>query len=401
MKRIYLDYASTTPLDKKVLKAMSPYLAADFYNPSAIYKEGVAIKKKVNEARATIAKILNGQASDIIFTGSGTESINLAIRGVVNAYRNMHPEKIPHIITSVIEHSAVLEVCRSLEMEAKAEITYVSVDGDGKVELAQIEKSLRDETILVSIMYANNEIGTVQNIKEIARRVKLWKINKKRNAEDYPFVHTDASQAANYFILDREKLGVDMITLDGHKIYGPKGIALLYIKKYIPCVSVIQGGGQEGGFRPGTENVPAIIGFAKALEIAQEMKEKEFVRLIALRDYFFEEIMLAVEAKKIPEVKINGSMEDRLPNNINFCIPNVNAEFLVLELDAKGIACASLSSCENLNNESVSYVVASLPQGKECSRSSIRLSMGRGTRKRDLKRVLKFLPELVQRAIRL
>jgi cysteine desulfurase len=393
MKRIYLDYASTTPIDKKVWKAMKPYFQKDFYNPSAIYKEGVEVKKKVNEARATIARILNAQASDIIFTGNGTESINLAIRGTVEAFRKKNPEKIPHIITSVIEHSSTLEVCRSLEMEAKALVTYLLVDKDGKVKAEDVEKALRDETILVTIMYANNEIGTIEPIKEIARRVKLWKIDKKRNAEDYPFIHTDASQAGNYCLLDREKLGIDMMTLDGHKIYGPKGIALLYIKKYIPCVSIVGGGGQENGLRPGTENVSAIIGMAKALEITQKIREEESARLTPIQDYFITELL-----KIIPQTKINGSREDRLPNNINFCIPNVNAEFLVLLLDAKGIACASLSSCENLNSESISYVVGNLPDGEKCSRSSIRLSMGRATRKRDLKVVLKILPGLVSKA---
>jgi cysteine desulfurase len=372
---------------------MIPYFNLDFYNPSAIYKEGVVIKKKVNEARARIAHILNARSTDIIFTGSGTESVNLAIKGVVTAYKNSNPEKTPHIITSVIEHSAVLEVCRSLEMEAKAEITYLSVGDDGLIKASEVERYLREETILVSIMYANNEIGTIEPIKEIARKIKLWKIEKKRSTEDYPFIHTDASQAANYCVLDREKLGVDLMTLDAHKIYGPKGVALLYIKKYIPCASVIRGGGQEEGLRPGTENVPAVIGMAEALEITQKIKEKESARLTILRNYFFEEIQ-----KIVPEVKINGSIDERLPNNINFCIPNVNAEFLVLELDAKGIACASLSSCENLNDESISYVVGSLPQGNECSRSSIRLSMGRGTTKGDLKKVLKVLPELVKKA---
>jgi cysteine desulfurase len=393
MKRVYLDYASTTPLDKKVLKAMKPYFKRSFFNPSAIYKEGVEIKKKINEAKASVAHILNAQASDIIFTASGTESINLAIRGMVEAYKKSYPEKTPHIITSVIEHSATLEVCRSLEMGARAEVTYLPVDEDGKIKASDVEKALRDETILVTIIYANNEIGTIEPIKEIARRVKLWKLDKKRNAEDYPFVHTDASQAVNYCILDREKLGVDLMTLDGHKIYGPKGVAVLYIKKYVPCEAIIDGGGQEGGMRPGTENVPAIIGMAKALEITQKIKEKESARLIILRDYFFDEI-----TKIFPEAKINGSREERLPNNINFCIPNINAEFLVLELDARGIACASLSSCENLNDESVSYVVKSLPQGGECARSSIRLSMGRGTKIGDLKKVLKVLPELVKKA---
>ena len=278
-------------------------------------------------------------------------------------------------------------------MDALVKITYISVDEDGRVKPADIEKALTEHTILVTVMYANNEIGTLQPIKEIARRVKLWKLHNKREVDGYPFVHTDASQAANYCELDREKLGVDMMTLDGQKIYGPKGVGVLYAKHYIPLVPVIYGGGQEKNLRAGTENIAAIVGMAKALEIAQSMKEKESARLSELRDFFFNEL-----PKVLPRAKINGSKSERLPNNINFCIPHVNAEFLVLELDAKGISCASLSACENLNDESRSYVVASLPQGSECSRSSIRLSMGRYTEKKHLKKVLALLPELCARA---
>ena len=393
MKRIYLDYASTTPVDRKVFKAMTPFFEDLFFNPSALYKEGVEVKKIISEARTSVAKTINAQARDVIFTASGTESVNLAIQGVVQAYRKENPGKMPHIITSVIEHSAVLETCRNLEMDALAKITYVPVSEDGRVKPADIENALNENTILVTVMYANNEIGTLQPIKEIARRVKLWKIHNKKEVSDYPFVHTDASQAANYCELDREKIGVDMMTLDGQKIYGPKGVAVLYAKSYIPLVSITYGGGQEKGLRAGTENISAIVGMAKALEIAQAMKEKESARLSELRDFFFSEL-----PKVLPHAKINGSREERLPNNINFCIPNVNAEFLVLELDAKGIACASLSACENLNDESRSYVVGSLPQGDECSRSSIRLSMGRGTEKSYLKKVLALLPELCARA---
>lgn len=393
MKRIYLDYASTTPVDRKVFKAMKPFFEDSFFNPSALYKEGVEVKKIISEARASVAKIINAQARDVIFTASGTESVNLAIQGTVQAYRKENPGKMPHIITSTIEHSAVLETCRNFEMDALAKITYVPVGEDGRVKPADIENALNENTILVTVMYVNNEIGTLQPVKEIARRVKLWKIHNKKEVSEYPFVHTDASQAANYCELDREKIGVDMMTLDGQKIYGPKGVAVLYAKSYIPLVSITYGGGQEKGLRAGTENIPAIVGMAKALEIAQAMKEKESARLSELRDFFFEEL-----PKVLPFAKINGSREERLPNNINFCIQNVNAEFLVLELDAKGVACASLSACENLNNESRSYVVGSLPQGDECSRSSIRLSLGRGTEKSHLKKVLALLPELCARA---
>ena len=393
MKRIYLDYASTTPVDRKVFKAMKPFFEDSFFNPSALYKEGVEVKKAINEARISVAKNVNAQVRDIIFTASGTESLNLAIQGVTQAYRKENPGKMPHIITSVIEHSAVLETCRNLEMNSLAKITYVSVDEGGRVKPADIEKTLTENTILVTVMYANNEIGTLQPIKEIARRIKLWKLHNEREVNGYPFVHTDASQAVNYCELDREKLGVDMMTLDGQKIYGPKGVGVLYAKHYIPLVSVTYGGGQEKGLRAGTENVAAIVGVAKALEIAKGVKEKESARLSELRDFFFTELI-----KVLPEASINGSKEGRLPNNINFCVRGVNAEFLVLELDACGIACASLSACENLNDESKSYVVGNLPQGGECSRSSIRLSMGRNTEKKHLKKVLELLPELCARA---
>ncbi len=393
MRRIYLDYASTTPVDPRVLREMKPYFTDQFYNPSALYKEGVEVKKIIESARNSIAKILNGQPRDIIFTGSGTESVNLAITGLVYAYRRENPGKTPHIITSVIEHSAVLEVCRMLEMEAYAKVTYLPVHEDGCVKPSDVENALTENTVLVSIMYANNEIGSVQLVKEIARRVKLWKLDKKRELNNYPFVHTDASQAVNYCSIDREKLGLDMVTIDGQKIYGPKGVGILYAKSYIPLVGIMLGGGQEKGLRPGTENVPAIVGIAKALDIAIKVQEKESARLKILRDSFFFELL-----KVLPEAIINGGIENRLPNNINFCVPGVDAEFLVLELDAQGIACAFVSACENLNDISESYVIGALPQAKECARSSIRLSLGRETSYSDLKRVLKILPALCKLA---
>lgn len=392
-RRIYLDYASSTPVDKRVFSAMKPYFSASFHNPSAIYKEGVVARKAVDNARATIAKILNAQASQIFFMGSGTESVNLAIHGVVNAYRKNNPGKMPHIITSKIEHAAVLELCRKLEMEALASVTYLNVNKDGLVSPQDVSNAINENTILVSVMYANNEIGTIQPIKEIARRVKLWKLDNKKEVEMYPFVHTDASQAANHCSLDREKLGLDMMTLDGQKIYGPKGVGVLYVKKYISISPVIFGGGQESGLRSGTENVPAIVGMAKALEITQKIKEKESLRLEKLRNYFFTEL-----PKFLPQALINGSLENRLPNNINFCIPGVDTEFLVLELDARGISCAFVSACENRNDLLESYVVTSLPERETCGRSSIRLSLGRGTKKTHLQKVLKLLPELCAKA---
>ena len=393
MKRIYLDYASTTPVDKRVFRAMQPYMSKIFFNPSSIYKEGVLARKILEDSRKEIAKILNAQAKDIFFTASGTEADNLAIFGVVKEFVKNNPGKIPHLITSKIEHQAILEMCRRLEMDGLAKVTYLSVNKDGQVNPDDVSKNLNENTILVSVMYANNEIGSIQPIKEIARRIKLWKLENKRELNDYPFVHTDASQAVNYCSLDREKLGIDMITLDGQKIYGPKGVAVLYSKSYIPISPIFYGGGQENGLRSGTENLPAIVGITEALKIASILREKESLRLSKIRNYFFEELK-----KVLPNSIVNGGLEDRLPNNINFCIPNVNAEFLVLELDSKGIACASLSACENLNDEASSYVVKSLPEREGCDKSSIRLSLGRGTTKGHLKKVLKLLPELCKLA---
>jgi cysteine desulfurase len=286
----------------------------------------------------------------------------------------------PHIITTNIEHPGILEVCKYIEREG-GEVSYIEVDENGLVYPEAITKALKPTTILVSVMLANNEIGTIQPIRDIARVIHEY---KQKNNLELPYFHCDASQAANYLDLSFQKLGVDMMTLDASKIYGPKGIGLLAARRLVPLEPIIFGGGQEKGIRSGTENVPAIVGFAEALMIAQNQKEKESERLTALRDYFFDEVI-----KISPNVSINGDRKKRLPNNVNICVEGLDAEFAVLKLDHEGIASSSASSCMNLSENSYSYVIEALEKARKngqkmCRESSLRFSLGRGTTKRRL-----------------
>src|SRR3989338_4813245 len=302
MNPIYLDHASTTPVDPAVLKAMQPYYNKIYANPSSIHAAGQEAKEAVEEARKKVAEILHCLPEEIIFTSGGTESINLALKGIAL------PKKKGHIITSQIEHPAVLETCRYLERKGY-KVTYLSVDKFGLISPAEVKKALRSETILISIMYANNEIGTIEPILEIGKLAQLYKI---------PF-HTDACQTGS-LELDVEKLKVDMITLNGSKIYGPKGIGILYKKKNVFLEPLHHGGGQEGGLRSGTENVPAIVGFAAALELIQKEKTKENKRLQQLRDYFIVEVLT-----KISDSFLSGHPTKRLPNNAHFFFAGVRS----------------------------------------------------------------------------
>lgn len=378
-KRIFLDYASGTPVADVVLREMQPFLTEQFQNPSALYEEGVKIKEVLKDARSRCARQLHVTPEEIIFTGSGTESINLAILGVV---RSCAVEK-PHIITSVIEHSAVLEAAKEIERQG-GEVTYVSVNEEGLVNPQEIAGALKENTVLVSVMLANNEIGTVQPIKAISRVVRKFR-NQENKA---PFLHCDASQAPLYLDCSLEKLGVDLLTLDGLKMYGPKGAGVLARKKFVPLNPVNFGGGQEGGLRSGTENIPAIVGFTKALEVAGGMRGKESKRLSEIQDYAIERIL-----KEFPKAKLNGSKTERLSNNINICFPGIDAEFIVIKLDNLGIACSFASSCKTLSENSTSYVVSSL--GDDCGKSSLRFSMGRETTKKDID----FLVEALKKVI--
>ncbi|MFH1978865.1 MAG: cysteine desulfurase family protein [Patescibacteria group bacterium] len=381
-KRIYLDHAATTPVDPRVKKAMDSFWTEDFGNPSAIYKEGRKIKEALATARAQVAEILSARPDEIIFTGGGTESDNLALFGYARHARNASLARRAgplHIITSKIEHHAVLHSCDQLKKEG-FDITEIKVDKNGIVDLKELRAVLRPETILVSIMYANNEIGTVQPIKEIV------KILRKNQA----VLHTDAVQSPSYLDLNVLRLGVDMMSLNASKIYGPKGVGVLFKKRGIKLDPIIQGGGQEMRMRAGTENVPGIIGFAKALELAQKDREKESKRLEKLRDYFIKNVL------RIPDSVLNGSDTERLPNNINISFRGVEGEAVVLYLDEKGIACSTGSACTSDNLEP-SHVIMAIGRPYKYAHGSIRFTLGKSTTKQNLDYTLKVLPDIIKK----
>src|SRR3989344_5523461 len=387
LRRIYLDHASATPLDPRVFMAMKPLMVKEFGNPGALYREGVAAKDAILLARKKIAQILFAHPDEIVFTGSGTEGNNLAIQGVVRSAQEKSAENKVHIITSAIEHPSVLSVCQALENH-HVDVSYIGVDGNGVIKLDELKKALRKETVLVSVMYANNEIGTIEPIREIAKIVRVW---RKQYNTSFPYFHTDACQAANYLPLHVERLGVDLLTLNGSKIYGPKGMGALFIRRGVPLSPLIYGGGQERRLRPGTENVAGIVGLAEALGIAETMKEKESRRLTTLRDYFIKSVF-----KKIPGVILNGDRSKRLPNNVNVSIPGVESDHLIIELDAHGVAASARSACKSMDEEG-SHVIMALGRNTIGTESGIRFTLGRSTTKKDINYVIAMLPQLVKK----
>lgn len=382
-----MDHASTTPIDREVYVAMEPYIKEHFVNPSSIYARGAEMKKVVEDARIDVARILGVKKSEVVFTGSGTESDNLAVYGVwTQAKKEI---KNPHIVTTTIEHPAVLEVARQIEKEGGS-VTYVPVDESGVVSAKDVCSAITEDTVLVSVMHANNEIGTIQPVGEIGRKIKSI---REKNKSAYPFFHTDASQTANYLPIGPHSLGVDLLTLDASKIYGPKGVGVLVVRDGALIQPIMFGGGQEGGLRPGTENVAAIVGCARALLMAAELREKESERLLPLRDELFEGIKECVS-----NATLNGDSSKRLPNNVNICIPGLNAEYAVIRLDEKGIECSSASACKNISSETSSYVIDALGnEGRRCRNSSLRFTLGRGTTRDDISRVVAAVKELYGR----
>jgi cysteine desulfurase len=406
---IYLDYAAATPVDTKVAKTIASCEKRFFANPSAIHALGVEAKKIENDARTKIAMLINAHKDEIIFTGSGTESNALAILGVLNNYRekNKH-ESIPHIITTTIEHPAVLENCKMLEREGKAEVTYVPVNEFGVVDPREIKEALKENTVLVSVMYANNEIGTIQPIQEIAKVIRHF--NKMQSAEKKATVlfHTDACQAMNYLFTENiEKLGVDLLSFNSSKIYGPKGLGVLFKKRGVTLAPIYSGGRQEFGLRSGTENVAGIAGLAEAFEITCAMKEKESVRLTKIRDYGIEKLLAL--SQNFPETSkneasykiiLNGDKVNRLPNNINISISGISSELLVIELSAKGIMVSSKSACKS-DDPDESYVISALryAQGStpDPTSGSLRISLGRETRKSDMEILANVLKSILEK----
>jgi len=394
VKKIYLDYASTTPVAPEVLRAMQPYWSKDFANPSSIHSRGVLAKKAVGEARKTVAKFLNAHAREIIFTSGGTEANNIAVFSTV---KTADAWQKAHIITTEIEHSSILESCKELERMGLS-VSYMKVNAEGLVNPKDLRELIRPETVLVSIGYANGEIGVVQSVKEIIKEIRHARMALHGSRFGYPYLHLDAAQAAQYENMNVEELGADLISIDAQKIYGPKGIGALYIRDGVKIEPTMFGGGQERGLRSGTENVPLIVGFAKALELVAKMKKKESTRLAKIRDSFFKAVK-----KNIPQAIINGSLTNRLLNNINISIPGEEGEMLVLRLDEAGFIASAASACSSGSGDSP--VVRKLAEAsgagvKEIdarAASTLRFTLGRDTNSGDMTKLLAVLKKICKR----
>ncbi len=374
--QFYFDYAATTPVKKEVLEEMLPFFNTNFGNPSSIYKIGRRGKNAVDIARDRIAKTLNSKSEEVFFTGGGSESDNWAIKGVAFANR----DKGNHIITSKIEHHAVLQTCKYLEQEG-FEVTYLGVDKYGLVSGDDLKNAIRDDTILISIMYANNEIGTIQPIKELAGIAK----------EKGIIFHTDAVQAYGNEIIDVEDLGIDLLSVSAHKIYGPKGVGALYIRKGTKIHKLIHGGGQEKMRRAGTENTPGIVGFGKAAEMAYENIEEHIKRLTGLRDKLIDGIIT-----KIEHTELNGHPAKRLPGNVNISFEFIEGEALLLSLDMEGIAASSGSACSS-GSLNPSHVLTATGLTHEKAHGSLRLTLGDFTTEDEIDYVIEKLQPIVDR----
>ncbi|MGL4548088.1 cysteine desulfurase NifS, partial [Eubacterium aggregans] len=376
MKRIYLDNAATTPVDERVLPEMLPYFSEYYGNPSSVYQEGHEAKRAVENARRQVADSIGADPKEVYFTAGGSESDNWAIKGVARKNR----KKGNHIITTTIEHHAVLHTCQTLEREG-FEVTYLPVDEYGLISLEDLKAAIRDETILVSIMFANNEIGTVEPIKAIAEIVKPKGI----------IFHTDAVQALGNIPIDVKDLNVDLMSLSSHKSYGPKGVAALYIRKGVPIENLIDGGAQERRRRAGTENTPAIVGFGKAAELASEEMDANIAHMKDLRDALIEGVMT-----KIPQVRLNGHPTERLPGNANFCFEYIEGESILLSLDLIGVAGSSGSACTSGSLDPSHVLLAiGLPAG--IAHGSLRLTIGRHTTREDIDFVVDNLVTIIER----
>jgi len=373
---IYLDHAATTPIDPVVLAAMQPYFSDTFYNPSATYAAARSVKQDVETARARVAHHLGARTSDITFTAGGTEANNLLIHGIMQQF----PEG--NCIVSAVEHDSVLESAKQYKHK------LLPVDKDSRVLTGELEKLIDDRTVLVSVQYANNEIGTIQPLREIAAIMR----RKRSGRSNYPlYLHTDACQAPAYLDLHTARLGVDAMTINASKIYGPKQIGALYAHG-LDLTPLVRGGGQEHGLRSGTENVAGIIGFARALDLVQDRRHEEVTRLKALQTLF-----ITLLTEHIPEAIINGSQKTRLPNNVHITIPGQDNERLMMKLDKEYIICAVGSAC-SASDEEPSHVLKAIGLSDADAQASLRFTMGLCTTEKDIRRVVSVLGNILQRS---
>ena len=376
MKRIYLDYAATTPTHPDVVQSMLPYFTDVFGNPSSIHRDGLEARNALDEARARVANLIGARDDEVTFTGGGTEADNSALMGVAFAKEG----KSGHIITSSIEHHAVLETCKFLEKRGFS-VTYLPVDKYGLVDPEDVKKAISDRTILISVMHANNEVGTIQPIAEIGRIAK----------EAGVCFHTDAVQTLGHIPINVNELNVDMLSASAHKLYGPKGVGALYVRKGTRLVPYLYGGQQERRKRAGTENVPGIVGFAKAAEIAEREMAPEGTRLIGLRDRLDAGIQ-----ERIEQVSLNGHPLNRLPNNVNVSVHFVEGESMCMSLDLEGISASTGSACSSSSLEP-SHVLMAIGLPHELAHGSLRFTLGKWTTEEEIEQVLKVLPRVVTR----
>lgn len=378
MKTIYLDYAAATPLDPRVSAVMEPYFSAKFYNPSATYLAAKSVRQDIQASRESVAAVLGARPAEIIFTAGGTEANNLAIHGVMRHYAGSS------MVISAIEHESVIKPAEGYECR------QVAVHPNGLIDLSALEKAVDDTTVLISIIYANNEIGTIQPLRQAAQFIGSVKESRRRRGLSRPvYLHTDACQAGAYLDLHVSRLGVDLMTLNGGKIYGPKQSGVLFVKTGVALEPLVMGGGQERGLRSGTENAANIIGLAKALELAQSGRLGESERLNGLQELF-----ITTLRARLPGAVINGLLKHRLPNNLHVTFPGEDNERLMMALDERGVQCAVGSAC-SAGNDEPSHVLKAIGLGDDEARASLRFSMGRGTTKPEVTKTIKILGDLI------
>ena len=375
MRKVYFDHSATTPVDPRVLRAMLPYFSKKFGNTSSIHTFGREGKVATEEARERIARALNADASEIVFTSGGTESDNLAIKGTA-----FIEKRRKHIITTSVEHQAVLQTCDYLAKKG-FHVMYLPVDETGMVDPKEVERNITDDTFIISVMHANNEVGAINPIAEIGFMAR----------EKGILFHTDAVQSFGKLGIDVKAMNIDLLSLSGHKIYGPKGIGALYVRKGIQLEKQIHGGHHERNRRAGTDNVPAIVGLGKAVTICQEVMQQETEEVAALRDALFNKIK-----ERIPNVHLNGKLDSRLPGNLNIAFEGIEGESILLNLDLKGIAASSGSACTSGSPEP-SHVLSAMGIQSELAQASIRFSLGRGNTQEDVDYTVEVLPEIIER----